>query len=336
MFYKVVKVLIALYIFSMSAYSADLYSNNEQDINSIQNVLKHRVWMLTAVVASPPPNVTYENQIISCETDSKGIVDSSCKVVYKSTDLQPMNLYVNESTTKIWILSPSTNQVEVCGLDHDGAVIKNSCKSAGSQFNSPYSMSLSKDGKKAWVSNIMAMDENSLAACDVNDDGSFDNCKPAIVGSDFAMIFGVTLNSEKNSLWFVLGNGTVASCSINAEGELVSCKENYEFDTQTTYDIKVNKDNSIAWVTNLTDGTVSSCKTNGEDGFGECVVKDGFNSPSSIAIDSDENGIWVQNSTSLDPKNDYLSFCKLDDNGVITSCKKQKIDTPYLANVFYR
>lgn len=197
----------------------------------------------------------------------------------------------------------------------------------GAAFSGPRNIAFNRYGTVAYVSNA----GNTVSRCPMNSNGTFGAC--AATGSGFNAPRGIAVNVSGTIAYVAnRGNNTVSKCIIASNGTWSGCVDSgntaaggVAFNRPAS--IAINPSNTIAYVTNAGNNTVSKCPINSNGTFAACVGSGNtglsFSTPQGIFINPANTFAYVANET-----NNQVYQCPIS-NGSFGNCVDSGVGTTF-------
>ena len=217
-------------------------------------------------------------------------------VVTPSIFSTPYGITLNPSADKAYIANYANDTVVVCEIANDGSF--SSCVDSGNSgqaFASPTFLTFNPNGSLLYVSNYA---DNRVLVCPVNPDGSLGACEDSgNLGLPLNQPMGITLNRNGTDA-YIVNQSQAYICPIilplmrngSINGHFGFCQD--ASSVHETFNgasgIALNRNNTLAYITNADNNTVSICPIL-EDGFFDQCMPSGnvgieFVGPLGIAI----------------------------------------------------
>lgn len=165
------------------------------------------------------------------------------------------------------------------------------------------------------IAYIAAQYFNDIVFCNLNQDGTFDNCATK---RDTSFSFPLDVIASNIMLYVANSNNSISQCAKTAFGIFNTCSSfaDPSFNLSLT-GLRLNKNNSLLYVTNYGTNTLSICGIALNGTLTTCSQSAAiFNGPMGrIAFNSAGTMAYVANNA-----NNTISICQLNVDGTINSC----------------
>lgn len=187
-----------------------------------------------------------------------------------------IGLAINPAGTFAYILNISANTVAYCAIDPAGFLLP--CSLTGNIFHTPIGIVINKAGTYAYISN-----SNSVSGCAIDAlTGGLINCT-LMNDPAFGFNYAITMNQAETILYITQGNANVIYCPINPDHSLGACQPTGN-GSGFPIGIAINKENTFAFISNLSSNEVQSCPINPNGTFGICTPTSQITTASGIAL----------------------------------------------------
>jgi DNA-binding beta-propeller fold protein YncE len=214
--------------------------------------------------------------ILICSLDANGSIIHPCTTATPGVTMDFPGLSL--SASKLYVTSYADNLVAICSLNADGSIQTPCATSDGNDtFNGPNGrMGFNPGGTHAYIPNYGDPNyiSGSISICDVNPEGNFGICTSTANGS-LVNPLGAALNKAGTDLYVANGDSTVTICPVDPnDGTLGTCVLSNDNTTFHFTDDVTNLliDNTIGYVPNDGNNTISLCSIENNHNFGSCAV----------------------------------------------------------------
>lgn len=238
---------------------------------------------------------------------------SGCTTVVQATDPSVISLTLNPAGTKLYYGDDATEEIDMCDIDADTGNLSN-CVAVLDNVVNPIGLTFNTVGTKVYYIN-----DSALIACDLDEDGTFNNCGPTPVPAMLGSPRQVVINTADTRAYVANSqNNAIYQCNVGGTGSLVDCAP-YTDDAIDEPDyLAFSPSNAYLYSTN--NGTPVVCNVSAANGaLGTCrQTQGGFDhqGAAGIAINATDSLAYVVN---RDTK--QVVLCDVSNSGDLANCE---------------
>ena len=214
-----------------------------------------------------------DNGVYICSITGTGGLSGCATTGGGFTGAWSVAFFTGTTATYAYVVNGARNAVYLCSVDSSG-LLSSSCVSVGSNFNGPEYSRVS--GSRLYVANQGFTGSNVVTVCSIDStDGTLSGCSVSADGSGLHYASGVTVNGSyayvatDNSGLYLCDvdstSGALSNCATTGTGT-VSLGNAYALAISGSVAYIANHNNGFATCTVGSDGTLSSCSTQGLSG----------------------------------------------------------------------